>query len=189
MPWIDAVYGRTQEDITNLTSKAFFNVVDWVRIENNTVYVRAVLNVLRSLNIEYNVVSEPDISTIPSADDINQFVDNIEHLRIIASLPVSSGIVVLKTDWLGVTSAPTVDFEVVNDWERNLQIIKNLTISISTYLVFCGVASVGQSRLWQNRFRNMFILPSRYPVRRARMLGSPVGSGLVRQNKFRRYDL
>jgi hypothetical protein len=188
MAWITPVTDRTLADIENLTDKAFFNIADWIRINGDTTYVRALINVLRGINIEYNSLTTPEITTFPTATEINRFVENIETLRSISCLPVNLGIVPLKTDYLSVTNATPPNFEDVNDWERDLQLLRLFTISTSVYMVYCGVAAVGQPRHWQNRSRTKFIMSSISPVRRTRMGVGAAGSTLARQNGFRRYD-
>lgn len=186
MPWITSVTDRTITDIETLTDKAFFNVVDWIRINTNTTYVRTLINVLRSLNVPYNTVVEPSIVTRPTMTELNQFIENIDILRVLSGLPVASGIVALRTNYSDTISAISPDYEDVNDWERDLQLIKDLTIAISTYIVFCGVSNIGQPRFWQARFRNMFVA-SVTNVRRLRVGVGQTGTGLMRQNNFRRY--
>jgi hypothetical protein len=187
MTFITAIYDRTLTDILNGTDKAFFNVLDWVRINSNTSYVRYLMNALKDMNIAYNVVDEPTIITIPSVEDINHFIENIEYLRSASGLSAVQGVVELKDDWLDITNAESPDYNDVNDWERNLKLIMDLTLSLSVYMMFCGVANCGQPRFWQNRFRDRFIHDIKNPIQRPRCGVAICGTDMMRQNNFRRY--
>ena len=187
MPFILPITDRTLTDDLAGTDKSFFNVIDWIRIYGNTTYVRALMVVLRGINVDYESLGEPTTATFPSADDINSFIQNIENLRIASGLGTSGGLKVLKADYEGVENSEVPDYEDVNDWERNLLLLKNLTIAVSTYIVFCGVAGCGQIRHWQNRYRNFFIQPVDNPVRRPLSGLAVCGAGMMRQSEFRRY--
>lgn len=187
MAWTDPIFDRTALDITNRTPKGFFNVVDWVRINGNTRSVNALVNILRGTNIPFVELPEPTITTIPSAEDINEFVWNIEVIRRECGLPGAAGIVPLKTDYLPGLNAPAPNWEAVNGWERDLQLIRELIVTSAAIMICCGVAAVGQPRLWQHRFRVPFARPSDTPVRRARAGIAIAGTGYKRQNRFRRY--
>lgn len=188
MAWIDPIVNRSATDITNLTSKAFFNVIDWVRINGNTDHVRAMIEVLRGVNISYNDLPDPSMTSIPTAEEINQFVENIERLHSYSGIPASFGVAALKTDYVSGASGTSPDFEDVNDWEQNLAILKDFLVKSAFYEVFCGVAEVGQIRFWQNRFRVPFVKESETPVRRPRCGVAVCGTGAMRQNKYRRYS-
>lgn len=187
MAWVEPIYDRVLADTTTPTSKGVFNVADWIRIYGNTEHVGALLNALRKVNIVLTTLTEPAITTIPSIDDINSFVANIEALRVASGASVISGVMVLKIDYIAGAGAKSPDYEDVNDWERDLALIKEFLYNSATYTVFSGVAETGQIRFWQNRFRNPFIPSVANPVRRARLGVAIIGTGAMRQNKFRRY--
>lgn len=187
MPFITPITDRTITDDLDGTDKSFFNVVDWIRIYGNTAYVRALMVVLRGINVDYEALAEPTTAVFPSADDMNAFIQNIENIRTASGLGTSGGLKVLKADYEAIENSEVPDFEDVNDWERNLSRLKSLTIAVSVYLVFCGVAGCGQARHWQNRYRNFFIQPVNNPVRRPLAGVAECGSGMTRQHGFRRY--
>lgn len=187
MAWITPITDRVLADITNRTAKGFFNVVDWLRIDNNVKYVGTLISVLKGVGVDYTDLADPTTTTIPTAADINDFVENIEALRLASNLPTAFGMVALKTDYTSGESAETPDYEDVNDWENNLLILYNYLIKSAAYEVFCGVGEVGQVRFWQNRFRTPFAQPSAPNLRRPRCGVSTSGTGLQRQNKWRQY--
>ena len=154
MPWVNPITDRTYADILNRTSKAFFNVADWQRIYNNTWELNQLVNNLRGLNIEFTPLTSPTIATIPSANDINALILNIERIRLASGLPISPDLQPLKTDWQsGFSAAAIINYETVNTWEKNLLTMWNWIQQSLDYLVFAGIGSAGQDRIWQNRFR------------------------------------
>ena len=187
MNWDQPVFDRDIQDILERNSKAFFNVADWIRINGNTQYVNAIVNVLRVLSLPYTELSEPSISTIPTAEEINEFVKNIDVIREAVSFPENTGMVELKTEYSGGLNE-VLDYNTINDWERDLELIKTCILTAANWTVGCGLSTVGQSRFWQVRFRlGNFAWPVDDPVRRGRCGVGISGSGLKRQNKFRRY--
>ena len=188
MAWITPITDRVLADITNRTAKGFFNVVDWLRIDNNVKYVGTLIEVLKGVGVDYITLPNPTITTIPQAEDINDFVKNIEALRLASHFPATFGVVALKTEYASGESAETPDYEEINSWENNLLILRNFLINSATYEVFCGVSSAGQPRFWQNRFRTPFVQSSVPNIRRPRCGVSISGVGLQRQNKWRDYS-
>jgi hypothetical protein len=118
--FIQPIYDRDADDITARNSKAFFNVVDWIRVNGNTQYLNALATLLRLWDIDFTELPEPDIATIPTAEDINQFVENIDRIREILSFPSATGIVALKHDYAG-TLSEIINYETVNNWERDIE--------------------------------------------------------------------
>ena len=187
MPFVTPIIDRTITDIINKTDKSFFNVADWIRINGNTTYVRALMFVLRGINIDYTELDTPSITTIPTVAEFNVFIQNIENIRLAIGLPAIAGIVDLKTDYEAVENSEVPDYTDANAWEQNLLLIKNLTISVSVFMVMCGVGASGQPRYWQNRFRNMFVKPVDHPVQRPITGIAIAGTGLMRQSGWRQY--
>ena len=185
--WTEPVTDRDAADITARNSKAFFNVADWIRINGNAEHVNALVNILRVLDIEFEELAEPVITTIPDASDINSFVANIERLRLASPFPVSFGITELKDDYVGGL-IEVLDYNTLNSWESDLEKIKDCLLTAANWTVYCGVASVGQARFWQVQWRRgNFVWPVDDYVRRALAGVGTTGSGLTRQNSFRRY--
>ncbi len=150
--WVTPITDRSAADILDRTSKAFFNIADWVRINGNTEVVRALVETALSLSITPHTLTEPTTTVFPSAEDINHLIDNIDMLREAACLP-DSLIVPLKHDWLEGILSDAPDYLDVNDWENDLLVIWSLLPAAADYFVYCGVAACGQPRFWQNQFR------------------------------------
>jgi hypothetical protein len=155
MAWVTPITDRVLSDVTSPTpgGKGYFNVADWERIDGNVDEIKAILDAADYLDIPLNILVTPDITTIPDVDDINDFIENIELLRQSACLPIGLGLVALKYDYIGGANYEAPDYEDVNDWENNLLIMYESIALAIDYQVHCGVAAVGQSRLWQNKFR------------------------------------
>ena len=186
MPWNEPIYDRTANDVAQRLPKGFFNVADWVRINGNTRQVQAIVNIMLSLNLPFTELAQPSITTIPSVEDINAFVANIERLRAAAYLPVSTGVTPLKTDYKAGNSADAPDYNAVNAWERDLALIRELLVNAANDLIYCGVSNCGQVRPWASRFRNwQGYVPEAIDYRRVPRLGLAAGTGLTRQNRWR----
>lgn len=153
MAWVSPIYDRAAADITNKTSKAYFNVADWTRIYDNSLIVRDDLVTLYGYAITFTTLTTPTTATIPSASLINSLILNIERARLASGLPLGIGLAVLKTDWPEGINASAPDYEDVNDWERNLYILHVYPTYANDYRVCCGVTATGRARFWQNKFR------------------------------------
>jgi hypothetical protein len=188
MPFVTPITDRTITDIVNKTDKSFFNVADWIRINGNTTYVRALMYVLRGINIDFTALDTPAITTMPTVAEFNSFIQNIENIRLAIGLPESVGVIPLKTDYEAIENSEVPDYTDANAWEANLLLIKQLTISVSTFMVMCGVGASGQPRYWQNRFRNMFVKSVDHPVQRPITGVAVAGVGLMRQSGWRQYN-
>ncbi len=186
MSWTSPITDRTLEDILQRTEKAFFNVSDWLRIYGNSQIVSILVNALLGLGVPFTELEPPAITHFPTADEINDLIANIDRLRQAAALPESSGVVPLKTDWQPGSGAAAPDYEDVNDWERDLDLIRSLLVEAMEYAIFCGVAAAGQPRYWQNRFRRWPHYVK--PVDRRRLPRAGVaaaGNGITRANRWR----
>lgn len=188
MKWIDAIKNRTQADVTNRMTKGFFNISDWTRIYNNSQIANQIVVLLWKRAVQFLTLTTPTSTTIPSVDNINHLVENIETARIASGLP-NLLIGPIKHDYLSGSNAITPTYEDVNSWESSLDIIRDATARAAEYSMFCGVPRLGQMRFWQSQFRQFpgFAQPVANPVRHARSNISNCGSGILRQNGFRRY--
>lgn len=163
MPYVTAVFDRTATDIATRTSKAFFNIADWDRIEDNAIEVRAQLIANYGIMIVFTgTASAPAITSIPDVDDFNRLLENIEQLRQAAEsvLPVLSsvsGFSAVTHDWVAGPWEDSPDYTDVNHWEEVMDIINE---AISFYFDFhlrfprCGIASCGAELIRQNMFRS-----------------------------------
>ena len=184
--WIDPVYDRVQADIDNRTSKAFWNVADWLRVNGDARIVNALTNIMLGLAIPFTELTQPTTATVPTASDINTFIANIDAARAAVCFPSASGVVALKTDWQEGNGAAAPDWQAVNAWEQDLQYIRDYLQSSANWLIDCGVARCGQSHLFQARFRVFggYVKDKYQPGRRPRT-GLAAGTGLTRQNRWR----
>jgi hypothetical protein len=189
MRYIEPINDRTALDVTNKTTKAFFNIADWLRVYNNTQVVNALVSFLLSMGITFNAVGEPTITTFPTVTDVNTLLANIERIRLAAQLPAITGLVEITSAFTegGAGNAP--DYLDANDWENALHIILNAFPAMVEYVVFCGVGATGQPRFYQHRFRQYaWVALSASPTRLTRLGFATSGTGLTRNNSFRRYD-
>jgi hypothetical protein len=153
MSWITPIIDRILSDITTPTSKGYFNIADWSRINGNITVIDNILDAAGYYDISLNSLTPPDITTIPWAGDINDLIENIEILRIRSGLPANLGLTVLAYDYIGGANEIAPDYNDVNDWENNLLIIYEALPKAIDYQIHCGVPLAGNFRLWQNRFR------------------------------------
>lgn len=186
--YIEPIFDRTQDDVDNKTSKGFFNVVDWQRINNNTQLVRILAEIFYNSTISQNSLTTPSLTTIPTVAELNSFLENINLIIRSSSLPTISGLVEVKDDWVSGRMAGAPDYIIVNSWEQILDLLLEKLIAFARYEIYCGVAASGQPRFWQHRFREYpFIPDSLAPVRLARTGISTANASLTRNNRFRRY--
>lgn len=158
MPYTPGIFDRTQTDIDTRTNKAFFNVADWDRIEDNAIAVREVLvNQFGILVTFTGTTSAPAITSIPDVDDFNRLLENIEQLRqaALSVMPALTASAVTH-DWVAGVAQDAPDYTDVNHWEEVIDIINNL-LDIYVDLVFryprCGIAMANSGLTWNNRFR------------------------------------
>lgn len=183
------IYDRTLADVESQTAKAFLNVVDWLRIYNNTEIVNEILNTLLSSTVTFDTVTEPTITTIPTVTQLNTLLANIERIRVAACLPTIEGVSAIASDWVAGSSEDAPTYLDVNEWEKVLDVVFSCLAPAADYTVYCGVGAVGQPRFYQHRFRRLvWVAPSATPIRTPRTNSAICGVGLMRQNGFRRYD-
>jgi hypothetical protein len=188
MKYLEPVIDRSAEDITNRTVKAFFNVADWQRIYNNTSVTRLLVEFLRDVTIIQDALVSVTTATVVDASALNALLLNIERIRLESELMFMPGMDEVASDWGVGTGVDSPDYLDVNHWEEVLDIIFNMLPGLVEWVVYCGVAAVGQPRFYQHRFRQYgWVKPSSAPVRSARCNVSQSGTGMTRQNGFRRY--
>lgn len=189
MKYIEPITDRTITDVTNKTAKAYFNIADWIRVYNNAEMTNYLIGWLLEQSITFDTVAVPTISTIPTAASLNTLLENIERIRVTAGLPIITGLTELKTDWASGSSAESPDYLDANTWELVMDLLIKNVVKTVEYAVYCGVSQVGQIRYYQNRFRQFtrYVEPAASPVRNARCGVALSGSGLTRQNEWRKY--
>lgn len=188
MKYREPITDRAASDLVARTDKAFFNVTDWERIYGNAEYVNGLIDLLMGINITFDTISAPVMTSIPTVDDFNTLLTNINRLRVGAGFDGVSELSALKADWAAGASATSPTYLDVNAWEDMLKIILRLVGTLVDWLVFCGVSAVGQPRFYQHRFRNYpFVQNAVSPTRKPRTNVAICGNGLMRGNGFRRY--
>jgi len=190
MRYTPGITDRTELDVSGRTAKAFINVIDWVRIYNNSKIINLIVEFLNDQEIEFNEIETPVITKIPYVADLNTLLGNIERARVAACFPVIPGLVEIKDDWLSGSAPTTPTYLDANDWEKVMEVILQSFAAVLDYRVYCGVAATGQQRFYQNRWRIYpnWVQESVSPVRRNRTGIAVSGAGLTINNLGRRYD-
>lgn len=153
MSYTTPIYDRTAEDITSLTSKAYFNVADWARIYDNAEAAHALVESLLNIIVVFDEVVPPTMETIASVTALNTLLANIERLRLASTLPAIIGLVAIKYTWLAGANEEVPDYSIVNSWEQVIDIIYTSVPRALEYWIPCGVSAAGQPRFYQHRFR------------------------------------
>ena len=185
--FITPIYDRTLADISSRTPKAFFNVADWRRVYGNSQIVNDLLFILFGNDVDFDTLTEPVITTIPTVTAVNTMLENIERVRLACGLPTIAALGEIKTDWAEGSAADAPDYIDANQWEEIINaVFVGLGYSVE-YLVYCGVANVGQPRFYQHRFRQFqgWVKPVIIPLRMPRTGVAAAGQSLLRQNRFR----
>jgi hypothetical protein len=152
MAWVTPIYDRTLADVTGRTSKAYFNVADWSRIYGNIDYLHDLFVTMMGVDVTLAALTTPTITTIPTVADINALIEEIDLLRQATSFQPSAGVVPLIYDYQAGNMVPSPSYISVNDWEKDLDLMRVLLLRMSDDLISCGVASCGQAHFWQARF-------------------------------------
>lgn len=139
------IFDRTQADVDNDTWKGQYNISDLNRVETWCGYLAEQLN-----NYGYAI-------TITTKTDWTQLdkrkANEMERIR--------SNIKKIMTGYHYLTAIePNADFfnyVKANNWEKILYEIYRLIGGMGNYFVYSGVANAGQPRVWQNRFRHLYV--------------------------------
>ncbi|MBI5954381.1 MAG: hypothetical protein HY865_22215 [Chloroflexi bacterium] len=189
LKYIHPITDRTLADITARTAKGYFNLVDWYRVYDNSVYLRDLLECLLGRTLSWTDVSYPTITTFPTVASLNQMLQNIINMEESAGFPVISGMVVITADWQEGTGAVSPDYEDANNWENLIEQVRNTIALAADYRIQSGVSSCGQQRFFQSRFRTFrYAIPVYSPIA---SFVAGIGSsdcGSVRGRKFRTYE-
>lgn len=124
MSYITPVTNRTSTDIIAKNSKAYFNITDWQRIYDNTFLTKSLAEILLSSNISVSTLTEPTITTIPTAANFNALLTNIETLRLaVAAESIVGAQTVINDAWETGLFKPAPDWEDANLWESTIDAI------------------------------------------------------------------
>lgn len=183
------VTDRVLADVTNETVKGFYNVADWQRLYHNAQVAKVLVDWVLSLNITFNVVEDVAITTIPSVNDLNILLANINRIYQSSTLQQTLGLALLNEAWADGTATASPDYLDANEWESLLDAVYTSIAPVLDYRVYCGVPAVGQPRFYQHRWRTFeWVADAVAPVRRERTGMAICSAGLTRNNGFRRYD-
>lgn len=184
--WRNPIYDRTLTDVQIKALKAYFNLVDWTRIYENADVVHNMINWLIDADVTFTTITVPLLVSIPDVSDFNILLENMERVRLAAPDPEWGDLKELRTDWSEGNRVESPNYEDVNDWERNLYILRYVLLMVADQMLSCGVFAVGQSRVWQKRFRRYnwgTLLYSSFRYTRSSL--SNCGQSLTLANKFR----
>lgn len=140
----ELIFDRTTDDLLNLTSKAYYNYNDLNRIESWCEYLTEILN---SYSYPVSIITKTDwtMYDFPKASEMERIRLNIKAL---------------KTVYTSFSEVPDnvekMTIEKANDIERVLHDIDYLLRHMENNFIYCGVASCGQNRIWQQRFRRTY---------------------------------
>ena len=144
------IFDRTNSDVRNKTSKGYYNYTDLNRIEEWTQYLAGVL-----------VTAGYSIPTMTFKTDWSKYdmptEANMERIR--------TNIKTLRQNYYQGTAIYSnlkkMTYQKANNIEKILNELNNFYESMVNSYVRCGVARMGQSRVWQQRFRK-FYAPRNY---------------------------
>ena len=118
------------------------------RIEKNSQYLASLLN-------SYNYKVDIDVKTDwvredyfrPS--DLDRIKQNVTKLKqSYAALPMTPSL---------VTGKKTINFVDANNIEQIEKDIEQMITAMEQVFIYCGVANMGQPRVWQQRFRRKYL--------------------------------
>lgn len=135
------IYDRTQLDVIELTSKAYYNYTDLNRIEQWCKYISDLL-------IKYGYKIHLDIKTDWTNFDF-PYKSEMERIR--------NNVKKLKQAYTSFTNVPSnldnMTWQKANDIERILHEIDYILKWMENNFIYSGVGNVGNNRVWQQRFR------------------------------------
>lgn len=138
------IYDRTQLDVINLTSKGHYNYTDLNRVESWCNYLAEKLN---SYSYPVNIITKIDWTMLdfPIQSEMERIRTNLEVLKdayySFANLP---------------STAENMDYKKANEFEKNLRDINYILYHMENNFIYSGIASCGQKRIWQQRFRRKY---------------------------------
>ena len=157
MKYIQSITDRTRFDVVNGTSKGYMNLSDWLRIYGNVRLLHTIEATM--IGAAFTEIREMDASSIVTDDEINTLVDNIRSIGSEWAAPSLWDS--LRNDWGEIDSPKYSD---VNAWESVTDALLNTVIAAFTD----WDTSTGTGR---------------FP----RTDNAICGTGMTRQNGFRRY--
>lgn len=123
--------------------KGAYSYIDFNRVENAVKYLSELLTTFGYTNT-VNVKTNWKPSDIQKVSEIQRYIDNIAELKNKYYSNIEGEMPTIST-WLTVDGANYIEKLLVN--------IERILMDMQQVFVHSGVANVGQSRLWQQRFR------------------------------------
>ena len=117
--YITPIFDRNSNDILQKTDKAFFNVTDYLRIDNNIRYAKELIERVHG-EFQLETIEEPSIGDIINPEDINILVRNIIAVQDKAIF-VNTQKYKLSDQYEQNGMFP--DYFEINKWEKVLDII------------------------------------------------------------------
>jgi len=118
--YITPIFDRNSNDILLKTDKAFFNISDYLRIDNNIRYAKSLIERANGTTIQIDPIEEPNIGDAIQPEEINILVRNIITIQEHARLANTKGY------RLSAQYAPDElfpDYFEVNKWEKVIDLI------------------------------------------------------------------
>ena len=147
MAYITPITDRDIADIAAKNSKAYLNLADWQRIDNNAQEVVSEVLSIFGVSLTIATVATMTTASIPETDDINDLSGNIEVSRswIATNCPTSPP--ATNPDFTEVkddsTSGAYPDYTIINQWENVLDIAYNWLDGLVQIVPIAGVAIAG----------------------------------------------
>lgn len=152
MPYVAGIFDRTQTDIDNRTSKAYIDQGDWIRIYNNSLIVRNLIEPILGLSIIFETIPVPNTTDIPTILNLNKLTGNIERARIVAEAIGANK--AIKYNWEAGASKDAPNYIDVNLWEKTMDVL-NTAYSVSPVRFGrTGVSECGVGKTRNNQWRH-----------------------------------
>ena len=166
------IYDRTQSDVTNKTSKGYYNASDLNRVEAWCEYLKKQLNT-DGYNISFTIKTDWTSSDLRSEAQMERIRKNI--IKLMTGYHYISLIYANNNNW---------NYTKANRWEKILQEIYDMMLGMEDWAIIGGIAKGGHPRLWQNRFRRYALLY--FPVTYIESAGNcEIDTGIVLDSDIR----
>lgn len=132
MAYTTPITDRDAADIAAQNSKAFWNVADWTRVYDNSSATNTHINSEFGASIPFYACTTPTNTTIPTVADFNEFLANIERIRVwvVANVvyypsALDTGI---EDSYTAGQSETSPNYTNANRWESHLDLMYNLVL-------------------------------------------------------------
>lgn len=121
MAYITPIYDRTFSDVQTKNSKAYLNLADWQRIDNNTQETVFAINAALGESLTLVTVATMTTASIPDTDELNDLAGNVETIRVyFDGIITDSDFTEVKDDYI---NGAKINFITTNQWEKVLDIM------------------------------------------------------------------